>query len=108
MPKIYEYKGFHFFFHSNDHLPPHCHISKAGVEIKAEFYIQGGLHKIITKKVSRKIFSPQDMRVVMGFLYQRFDEVVEKWYALRDEFVVPKAEKIYATKHKKDSSKEGN
>jgi Domain of unknown function (DUF4160) len=41
MPEIFEKDGFTFFFYSNEHLPIHVHVRKAGGE--AIFIVEGSI-----------------------------------------------------------------
>lgn len=76
MPKIYQFKGFDFFFYSNEHDPPHCHIKKDSVEIRVKFYENESDEYVY---VTNKKFSPSQLRDIQEFVNAHRNKILTKW-----------------------------
>jgi hypothetical protein len=81
MPDIYVYFGLTFYFGSNEHLPIHVHIEKAGREIKVCFIIQNG--KIVAfeyKRVNgKRPLNAADMKLVEELLNAKKEVIRSRW-----------------------------
>lgn len=80
MPKIYEYKGFHFSFYSNDHAPEHVHVRKSDREIKIEFHnISGAISfKWILITTTRR-FNTSELKEIDKFTRAYYHRIIKKW-----------------------------
>lgn len=76
MPTVYRQEGFRFFFYSNEHDPPHIHVSKAGGELK--FVLGGDAEEpIFDKELSPMKKKDERRAFVIVKEQQRF--LLEKW-----------------------------
>jgi len=81
MPKIYEYFGLVFFFHSNDHEPIHVHVQYNEFENKIEFVLtEGIITDIIFKTIKGKEPIPDaKMSEVKLFIENFGQSIINKW-----------------------------
>jgi hypothetical protein len=74
MPTVLRYRGFRFFFYTNEHLPKHIHVEKANKTAKFN------LEPIVELLYSRKFKASEisEMRMVITenkqFLKDKWDE----------------------------------
>jgi hypothetical protein len=89
MPKIFEYLGIVFFFHSNEHEPIHVHGKYGEYESKAEIFIVNG--QIIETRIKivkgRRPLTGTKLKDFENFLQVYADQIVQKWI---DYFVLHK------------------
>lgn len=71
MPTILLIDGFRFFFYSNDHLPVHIHIEKAGATAKYN------LIPVELAKSSR--FTAKDLKEIRLIIEANNNFLIEKW-----------------------------
>jgi len=81
MPQIYEYLGFTFGFHSDDHYPIHVHIMKGEFESIYDLIIVNGMlvelkHR---KKRGKKPIPEHDRKKSEQFIQAYYKNIVEKW-----------------------------
>ncbi|HTL09151.1 MAG TPA: DUF4160 domain-containing protein [Chitinophagaceae bacterium] len=93
MPKLYEYKGFIFFLYSNEHLPPHVHVTKGSVKIKVEFLEVAGATWTDLKEEKKK-FTASQKRDIQDFVDNYREQILKKWDIVFVEKKKPKFEKI--------------
>lgn len=79
MPKTFEYKGFHFFFFSNDHPPPHSHVTKGGVRAKLELTNIGGVILPKIKYIGRGRFTDAESNDIIDFALIYGIRMINKW-----------------------------
>ena len=81
MPKIYEYFGIVFFFHTNDHKPVHVHARYGKTEIKIEIvYENGKLAHIQLRKIRGiDILPPAKCKEVEKVVNKYHKDITEKW-----------------------------
>lgn len=84
MPKIYEYFGIIFFFHTNDHLPIHVHAKYGSFENKYELIIKNGkIVDVIKKKVTGKEELPTSQsKSAMSLVKAKKESIMKKWEQL--------------------------
>src|ERR1700744_6274378 len=89
MPKVYEYLGLIFFFHSNEHLPIHVHISFAEFESKIELIDENGILKGINilEVKGRQSLPANELKEAVKFVRKYHEGKIEKW---TDFFVMNK------------------
>ncbi len=93
MPKLYEYKGFHFFLYSNEHPPPHIHVQKGETLMRIEFVEVGGAVWTQQKEYKPK-FSAADKIEIVRFVDAYRNGILSKWQTFVVEKKKPKCEKI--------------
>ena len=72
LPTILKYRGFRFFFFSNEGIePPHVHVEKAGK------YAKFWLDPIILDR--SRGFTPLEIRRLRGIIEERAAEFRRKW-----------------------------
>ena len=89
MPKIYEYLGIVFFFHSNEHETIHIHGKYQGKESKAEIHMSNGkVKKIVIKDKGVGLETKKRKEFVNAYA----DDIVTKWvdYFVKKKRVTPK------------------
>jgi len=96
MPKIYEYFGLIFYFHSNDHEPVHVHVKYNEFESKIEFELEDAKIVNIKLKKIRGINSIPDSKKSEAEIFVKTfgQQIIDKWiefYVLKKK---PKNEKI--------------
>ena len=75
MPTVLRQDGFRFFFYSNEHEPPHMHVSKAGGELR---FILGSE----SEEPTYKILSPMkrnDIRRAFDIVKKQQEFLLSKW-----------------------------
>ena len=99
MPQIFQYLKFIFSFLSNEHLPPHVHVSdENGNHNIFDLVITDGV--LVDVKVRRKTgcnpMNEKNQGIVKAFIYTYYAQIVAKWF---DYFILRK--KIKSEKIKK-------
>jgi hypothetical protein len=81
MPKIFEYFGLIFLFHSNDHEPIHVHVQSGEFESKIEFEMENGkISNIIFKKIRGKKPVPVAKLTDAKLFVEKYGEnIIKKW-----------------------------
>lgn len=87
MPKIYEYFGLIFFFHTNDHFEPskiHIHVKYTNYENKYELTFKGGEVVNVTKKrvKGKQELPPQKARLAEELIDAKKDAILRKWMSV--------------------------
>lgn len=81
MPTIYEYFGFVFLFHSNEHAPIHVHVRHSGRENIFELHMQNG--KLQQLKVRKKrgvdALTEKERKTAEGFVLKYSSDIIDKW-----------------------------
>ncbi|MDR0307386.1 MAG: DUF4160 domain-containing protein [Chitinispirillales bacterium] len=93
MPQIFKYLKFIFSFLSNEHLPPHVHVSDEddNRNVFDLIIIDGILADIkVRHKAGYKPMSEKDQGVVKAFIYAYYAQIVTKWF---EYFVLQKSVK---------------
>ena len=83
MPQIYRYLKFVFSFLSNEHMPPHVHVSdESDNQSIFDLIITDGI--LVDIKVRQKAgFNPMSEKnqgVVKAFIYAYYAQIVAKWF----------------------------
>jgi hypothetical protein len=97
MPKIYEYFGLIFLFHTRgEHNPVHVHVQYGEYENKVELiYIKGKLSEINFIKVRGKKEIPKSkLNEIRTFINKCHLQITKKWINLFIKNIKPKFEKI--------------
>lgn len=71
MPTIFKQNGFRFFFYSNDHLPRHIHIEKAGKTAKFNL---NPIELVVSKK-----FSANELREIRILIQINLELINASW-----------------------------
>jgi len=81
MPQIYEYFGFSFGFHSDEHYPIHVHVEKGEFESIYDLIIVNGMLVELKHRKCRGVDAiPQhDRKKVEQFIREYYKGIVEKW-----------------------------
>lgn len=81
MPKIYEYFGIIFLFHTNDHLPIHVHAKYGSFESKFELVTRNGkVVEIVQKRVAGKLeLPPSQVKYAKALVKAKKESIVKKW-----------------------------
>jgi|KBSSwiStaDraftv2_1062776.scaffolds.fasta_scaffold1867093_1 hypothetical protein len=78
MPKIYEYKGFNFFFYSNEHPPMNCHVEKGGVKLRFELSPSGRLTD--ARHTTHRKFNNSELNDIFEFIKVYKTGILNKWH----------------------------
>ena len=81
MPDIYEYFGYIFFFHSNEHDPIHVHVQHDHHESIFDIIMANGKVKDINIRTKKGVppLSSQDAKEAEAFVREYADRIVDKW-----------------------------
>lgn len=81
MPDIYEYFGFIFFFHSNEHDPIHVHVQHDHHESIFDIIMEDGKVKEVNIRQKRGVppLSSKDAKEAEEFVRVYADKIVDKW-----------------------------
>jgi len=81
MPQIYEYFGFIFGFHSDEHYPIHVHVEKGEFESIYDLIIVNGLLVELKHRKKRGVdaIPEYDRKKVEIFIREYYKNIVEKW-----------------------------
>ena len=71
MPTVLRYRGYRFFFYSNEHKPKHIHVEKA--EKVAKFTINP------VELVQSKKFNSMEIRIIRVIIEQRQNLFNQAW-----------------------------
>ncbi|MBL7750801.1 MAG: DUF4160 domain-containing protein [Chitinophagaceae bacterium] len=77
MPRLHTYRGFVFFFYSNDH-PYHIHVRKDGAEVKIYFKKEGEACLKIEKLTSIK-FKKRELTLISKIVIEKRDDFILGW-----------------------------
>jgi hypothetical protein len=83
MPQIFRYLKFIFSFLSNEHLPPHVHVSdeKDNHNVFDLIITDGILVDIkIRQKTGYKPMNEKNQGIVKAFIYAYYAQIVTKWF----------------------------
>ena len=72
MPTVFNKSGYRFFFCSNDYLPIHVHVTKAGGEAKFNIVPDVEL-------VESAGFKTQQLAEIEGIIEKHSSEITNKW-----------------------------
>jgi hypothetical protein len=76
MPTVYRQEGFRFFFYSNEHPPPHMHVSKAGGELR---FILGSESEEPTLDKELSPMKKKDARRAFDIVKEQQKFLLKKW-----------------------------
>lgn len=81
MPNLFTYKGFTFFFYSDDHEPKHCHVKKGGGDLKIELNDIGGgtILPNLVMASKKHNFTQSDLNKILEFCRVYGAEMILKW-----------------------------
>lgn len=81
MPRIYDYLGIIFLFHSREHKPIHVHVRYAEFENKLEIiYKDGKFKEVIVKAIGRRKRLPEPiMKDALRFAKIKQAQITAKW-----------------------------
>lgn len=81
MPTIYEYFGFTFLFHSNEHAPIHVHVRHSGRENIFELHMQGGkLQQLkVRKRRGVEALTDKEKKTAEEFVVRYCSDIIDKW-----------------------------
>lgn len=71
MPTLLNINGYRFFFYSNDHLPRHVHIEKAGKTAKFEL--------APLELLNNKGFNASELREIRILIQQNINFLIKSW-----------------------------
>ena len=71
MPTVFNENGFRFFFYSNEHLPKHIHIEKAGKT--AKFNIEN------VELVKSSGFNANELKQIRSLVELNQELLIDKW-----------------------------
>ena len=71
MPTVFNSNGFRFFFFSNEHLPKHIHIEKAGKTSK--FNIEN------IELVKSSGFNATELKQIRSLVEQNQEYLIQRW-----------------------------
>jgi hypothetical protein len=77
MPTVYRFDGFRVFIHTNDHRPPHVHVTKGSGE--ALFYLNCPNGPTELRENYRRCFSRSDIAEIQAALDPIVPVLCEKW-----------------------------
>jgi hypothetical protein len=88
MPKLYDYLGYTFFFHTNEHRPKHVHVEKGDKQMKVEIENEQGEQKdtkgmfiVSFKKVKGfDVFSGKEKREITLLVNSYREDILKKWH----------------------------
>ena len=83
MPQIFRYLKFIFSFLSNEHLPPHVHVSDENDNRNVfDLIITDGIlvDIEIRQKAGYKPMSNKNQGIVKAFIYAYYSQIVTKWF----------------------------
>jgi hypothetical protein len=74
MPTVFYINGYRFFFYSNEHLPKHIHIEKAGKT--AKFNVEN------IELIKSFSFNASELKQIRNLVEENNEFLIQKW----DEF----------------------
>jgi len=83
MPQIFRYLKFIFSFLSNEHLPPHVHVSdENGNQSIFDLVITDGIlvDVKVREKTGYKPLSEKNQGIVKIFIYAYYAQIITKWF----------------------------
>lgn len=81
MPTIYEYFGFVFLFHSNEHEPIHVHVQHSGHESIFELIMyKNTLQQLnVRRKKGATPLTPKEQKTAAEFIEKNYSNIIDKW-----------------------------
>ena len=73
MPTVFYYKGYRFFFYSNENNEPvHIHVEKA--EASAKFWLEPGIEEVYSYGLNSK-----ERKEIRGVIERRYNDIIDSW-----------------------------
>jgi len=79
MPKIYQYLGIVFRFHSNEHNPVHVHAEYKGAEMIVKLYTKNGVVVRVMYEVRKGKFPPAKLNDLKVFVSANKNAMLLAW-----------------------------
>ena len=80
MPKIYNYFGIVFLFHTNEHYPIHVHATYGNYQTVFELVMKNGkvIDVVRRRKYSNEL-PPTQLKQAAKFVWARKEQIAKKW-----------------------------
>lgn len=72
MPTVFTIAGIRFYFYSNDHLPIHIHVEKAGAKAKVEIVPE-------IRLIENQGFSPAAIKKILKAVADAREIIIDAW-----------------------------
>lgn len=99
MPNFFKYRSFTYFIYSNEHPPPHVHVSRGGDILKINFEDMSG-GQWVDSEVTRGHFKTSEIGRLEDIARNYRKGMLKKWHNFLSRGIKPKCERIYGIKKK--------